>query len=152
VAAARAALASWLGPAGDAASITTQSVDRVDWPDGCLGIGRAGRVCTQALVSGFRIDLGLGDVTFEVRTDLTGAVVLWAPTVMLLTFFDSTSSNFVHLKTDDGNDLDVQAVPGSDFGVQTSELTPGDLVSVGLANSPQGEGGLLLVWLDPVSD
>jgi len=145
------ALAIWLGPVGDRSSITLRSAEAVTWRNGCLELNRAGRLCTEALVDGFRVDLALGNATFEVRTDSRAAVVLWAPRVQILGRFAAASPNFVRLTTDDGGTIEAQTVFGSDFGVEVAMLTTGDAVGVALADSPQS-GGLLLVWLDPVPD
>ena len=84
---AREALARWLGPVGDAGSIELVSADGVVWPNGCLGLSRAGVMCTEALVPGYRVMLRLGVATYEVRTDETGRQVRWAPQVQLLVRF-----------------------------------------------------------------
>ncbi len=153
-AAARAAidaLAIWLGPVGDRSAITLRSVEAVTWRNGCLELNRAGRFCTEALVDGFRVELALGNATFEVRTDARASVVLWAPRVQILARFAAASPNFVRLTTDDGGTIEAQTVFGSDFSVEVATLTAGDAVGVALADAPQS-GGLLLVWLDPVPD
>lgn len=149
--AAAAALATWLGPVGDAASIVVRSVEPVTWPDGCLGLGRAGRACTEAEVPGFRVELDLGDATYEVRTDAGGDVALWAPRTQILARFAEAGPNVLEFTSDDGLAIVTQAVPGSDFGVDPLALAPGTPVGLGLADAPQS-GGLLLVWLDPVAD
>jgi hypothetical protein len=102
------------------------------------------------LVAGYRVLLDLANATYEIRTDATGDVVLWAPDVQVLARYAEASANFVQLTTDDGGTINAQAVPGSDFGVQPRSLNPGDPVGVALADAPQS-GGLLLVWLDPVA-
>jgi hypothetical protein len=37
----------------DAADVSLVSLERVSWPDGCLGLHSPGRVCSQALVEGW---------------------------------------------------------------------------------------------------
>ncbi len=44
-----------------AADITVSSLSAVMWPDGCLGLGGPGVVCTQALVPGWLAILGAPD-------------------------------------------------------------------------------------------
>lgn len=145
------ALARWLGPAGDRDSIEVVSVEEVDWPDGCLGIHRVGRVCTMAIVPGFRVMLGLGQATYEVRTDTTGRVTAWAPQVRIPARFVEAGPNVVLLETDDDGRIDAQLVPGSDLGVDLDELSRGDPVGAALAPAPQRDGQLV-VWLDPPAE
>ncbi|NJM48150.1 MAG: hypothetical protein HC860_19895 [Alkalinema sp. RU_4_3] len=38
-------------------SVTLVSIKPTSWPDGCLGLGRPGQVCSQALVPGWKIEL-----------------------------------------------------------------------------------------------
>lgn len=145
------ALAIWLGPVGDPASITVSSVEAVTWPDGCLGLSRVGQACTEALVDGFRIELALGDGVYEVRTDLTGDVVLWAPSVQILAQFKEAGTNLIQFTTDDGGTIEAQPVFGTGFGVDPDTLAEGDPVGIALADAPQS-GPQLLVWLDPASE
>ncbi len=42
------------------------------WADGCLGLGTANELCTQALVSGWRVVMGYQQQTWTYRTDDTG--------------------------------------------------------------------------------
>jgi len=146
-AAAIEALGTWLGPVGDPSAITVDSVEKVIWPNGCLGLSRAGVACTEGLVDGFRIDLGLGDAAYEVRTDVGGNVVMWAPGVQLLAFFKEASTNSVQFTTDDGGLIEAQPVAGTSYGVDLESLVEGNVVGVAIADAPQG-GGALLVWVD----
>lgn len=141
-------LATWLGPVADPAAITVDSVEPVTWNNGCLELVRPGQVCSQALVDGYRVMLGLAQAVYEVRTDATGAVTLWAPQTQALVMFQSVSTNLFEFMTDDGNTLVAQLVFGTLYGVEAATLSEGDPVGVGLADAPQS-GGFLLVWLDP---
>lgn len=38
-------------------NITLVAITPTTWPDGCLGLGRPGQMCSQALVSGWKIEL-----------------------------------------------------------------------------------------------
>ena len=145
---AREALAEWLGPVGDAGSIELVSADGVVWPNGCLGLSRAGVMCTEALVPGYRVMLRLGVATYEVRTDETGRQVRWAPQVQLLVRFVESSAGVAVFETDDGNELSTRLVPGTGFGVDLSTLSAGTAVGIGIADGPQA-GVTLLVWVDP---
>lgn len=140
----------WLGPAGDPGSLQLQSVDEVTWSDGCLELSRAGQGCIQVLVPGYRILFMMGSATYEVRSDLSGDNVRWAPQVMILVRFKEASTNVVAFSTDDGGTITTRAVFGTDFGVDVATLQPADPVGIAIVDGPQG-GDPLLVWLDPVS-
>ena len=147
VEAAREALARWLGPVGDAGSIEVVSVEAVEWPNGCLGLSRAGQMCTEALVPGFRVALGLGVAVYEVRTDRTGAQVAWAPQVQILVRFLQSSTNVAVFETDDCNEVPTRLVPGTGFGVDLLTLSQGTPVGIAVADGPQA-GMTLLVWVE----
>jgi hypothetical protein len=38
-------------------SIAVVSVERVDWPDACLGVSQPGVACAEVITAGFRITL-----------------------------------------------------------------------------------------------
>lgn len=142
------ALATWLGPVADPAAISVSSVEPVTWPNGCLGLSRVGRVCTAALVEGFRVELALGNGIYEVRTDQSGGTTVWAPRTQITATFQEGLTNLFVFATDDGGTIEAQPVFGTDFGVDPDTLAEGDAVGVALADAPQG-GTQLLVWLDP---
>lgn len=142
------ALATWLGPVADPSAITVVSVEAMTWPDGCLGLDYGNEACTEALVEGFRVELGLGDATYEARTDAAGAVTRWAPGTEILVRFESAVTNLATFTTDDGGTLEAQPVPGTVYGVELSALSPTNPVGVGLADAPQRDG-FLLVYVDP---
>ncbi|MHB1318128.1 MAG: PA14 domain-containing protein [Anaerolineae bacterium] len=70
VALARLDLAGRLGISADA--ILTDSVESVQWPDSCLGLG--GPDCATVVTPGYRIWLRAGDRTYQYRSDTAGAV------------------------------------------------------------------------------
>lgn len=74
--AAREALAREVGTKFE--DIRVVSVVQVDWPDGCLGIAKPGRMCTQAIVPGYRIILEANGKEYEYRADLSGRQVILA--------------------------------------------------------------------------
>jgi len=145
------ALASWLGPLADTSLVSIVSTEDVEWPNGCLGIARANIACTEALVPGFRIRLGLGVAVYEVRTDLAGDQTEWAPQTELLVRFAESSTNVALFTADDGNELPVRLVPGTAFGVNLLATEPGTPVGIAIADAPQG-GDPILVWVDRVSE
>jgi hypothetical protein len=56
--------------AGDGASLV--SVERVQWPDSCLGLARAGEVCAQVVTPGYRVVVSLGGRQLEYHTATDG--------------------------------------------------------------------------------
>jgi hypothetical protein len=71
--AAQAALAARLGVA--AGQIAIVSVERVEWPDVCLGATGEGELCAQVLTPGYRIVLEAESGQYEVHTDERGQAV-----------------------------------------------------------------------------
>jgi hypothetical protein len=57
------------------ASIVLQNVERVEWPDTCLGVGQAGQGCAQVVTPGYRIIFYANGQSYEVRVDDTGRVL-----------------------------------------------------------------------------
>jgi hypothetical protein len=55
-----------------AKQIQVRSATPATWPDGCLGLARPDEICTQMMVSGWRIILGHGQQTWRYRTDQSG--------------------------------------------------------------------------------
>jgi hypothetical protein len=74
---AQARLAEELGISS--ADIQIVASEQAEWPDGCLGLGLADEICTQAIVPGWQITLQVNDQVYEVRTDEIGQVVRIAP-------------------------------------------------------------------------
>jgi len=58
--------------------ITLISSESVTWPDGCLGVQKAGVMCTQALVEGYKIIFEADGKEYEVHTNGTGSSVVLA--------------------------------------------------------------------------
>lgn len=146
--AARDALASWLGPVGDPASIAVKAIERLTWTNACLDLPRAGQTCAEVRVDGYRIEFVLANATYEVRTDSIGEVVRWAPETLALVRFAESSANFFAFTTDDGGTIEAQPVPGTSFGVDVLSLEEGDPVGIALVAAPQREG-FLVIWIDP---
>ena len=61
-----------LKASGGGASVV--SVERVDWPDSCLGVARAEEVCAQVITTGYRIVVTRDGKQLEYHTDLRGSV------------------------------------------------------------------------------
>lgn len=50
-------------------------VERVEWPDSCLGLGQPNETCALVVTPGWRVRLRMDDREIEVRTDDTGEQV-----------------------------------------------------------------------------
>lgn len=48
------------------------SVEKVEWPDACLGLPGKGELCAEVIVPGWLIVLQAGTNAYELRTDLNG--------------------------------------------------------------------------------
>jgi hypothetical protein len=71
------ALARDLGVSPDA--VTVADVERVEWPDACLGVREPGRLCAQVITPGLKITLVAAGRTSVYHSDLEERVVRAAP-------------------------------------------------------------------------
>jgi hypothetical protein len=53
--------------------------EKVDWPDGCLGLSQAGEMCTQVVTPGYKVILQVNQTQYIYRTNLDGTLVLSEP-------------------------------------------------------------------------
>lgn len=74
---ARALLVKVLGIAPGDIRLVSRSA--VEWPDSCLGAPAKGQMCAEVITPGYAIVLEAQGAQYEVRTDLTGQVVVLAP-------------------------------------------------------------------------
>ncbi len=56
------------------ADLEVRQVERVSWPDACLGAPQPNEVCAQVITEGFRIELAAGAKTYRYHSDLGTAV------------------------------------------------------------------------------
>jgi len=61
----------------DPSLIQVLSYTFVVWSDGCLEYPHPNEDCTQALTSGWRILLQLGDQEIEIHSDEMGGIIRW---------------------------------------------------------------------------
>ncbi len=59
----------------DPDTITLVSVEKVEWPDGCLGVQTPGVMCTMVITPGYRVVLEAGGKQYEFHTNESGDVV-----------------------------------------------------------------------------
>lgn len=76
VTAAQAKLAQQLGV--ERSAIKLVKSEKVQWPDGCLGVKQPGIMCTMMVTPGYRVILEAAGQSYEFHTDLTGDTVLLA--------------------------------------------------------------------------
>jgi hypothetical protein len=63
-------------------AITLVSVEAVEWPDGCLGLGTLSEMCTMAIVPGYRVVFEVDGQTYIYRTDSAARSVRMQPVTM----------------------------------------------------------------------
>lgn len=56
------------------ADLEVRQVERVSWPDACLGAPQHDEVCAQVVTEGFRIELAAGAKTYRYHADLESTV------------------------------------------------------------------------------
>ena len=54
-------------------------VQRVQWPDTCLGVQQAGIMCAFHVVDGFKITLSANGQSYEVHSNLDGSQIMLVP-------------------------------------------------------------------------
>jgi hypothetical protein len=54
-------------------------VQRVQWPDTCLGVQQAGIMCAMHVVDGFKITLSANGQSYEVHSNLDGSQIVLVP-------------------------------------------------------------------------
>jgi len=69
-----AAVLDVLATAGAGASLL--SVERVSWPDACLGAARPGEICAQVITPGYRVELERDGERIEYHASRAGAARL----------------------------------------------------------------------------
>jgi hypothetical protein len=63
----------------DVEQVKVVSVEQVEWPDGCLGLGQANESCIAVVTPGFNITLEVDGQAYEVHTDEQGVNIRQAP-------------------------------------------------------------------------
>lgn len=59
--------------------VNIKQAETVQWPDACLGLAKSGEMCAQLIVSGWRIVLSDGKMTWVYRTDNQGHTIRLEP-------------------------------------------------------------------------
>jgi hypothetical protein len=66
-----------LGVAVETVKIT--QVEKMDWPDGCLGLPQGDEVCTEAITPGWLLTFNIDGKDYKYRVDKTGTVIRQEP-------------------------------------------------------------------------
>ena len=60
-------------------NIKIKTVEKKDWPDGCLGLPQGDEACTQAVTPGWLLTFVVNDLEYRYRVDETGTVIRQEP-------------------------------------------------------------------------
>jgi hypothetical protein len=60
-------------------SIQLESIEQMEWPDGCLGLGGPDESCTAAVTPGWLLVFSADGQEFRFRADQTGTVIRQEP-------------------------------------------------------------------------
>jgi hypothetical protein len=60
-------------------SAQLKSVEPMDWPDSCLGLGEPNETCAQTVTSGWLLVFDVNGQEFRIRVDQTGTVIRREP-------------------------------------------------------------------------
>ena len=60
-------------------SIQLQSIEQMEWPDGCLGLPEPDEVCTEAITPGWLLVFTADGQEYRFRADQTGTVIRREP-------------------------------------------------------------------------
>jgi hypothetical protein len=54
-------------------------VEKMDWPNGCLGLPQGDEVCTEAITPGWLLTFNIDGKEYKYRVDKTGTVIRQEP-------------------------------------------------------------------------
>ena len=60
-------------------SIQLKSIEQMEWPDGCLGLGGPDESCVQAVTPGWLLVFSANGQEYRFRADQTGTVIRQEP-------------------------------------------------------------------------
>ena len=60
-------------------SIQLNSIEQMDWPDGCLGLPEPDEACTDAITPGWLVAFTVDGQEYRFRVDQTGTVIRQEP-------------------------------------------------------------------------
>lgn len=97
-----------------AADIQVDKIERVEWPNGCLGVQMPGRMCTQMIVPGYRVIFSYQGKQYEFHTDEAGGSIAMASAPL-----PQTMDKVITWQQTENN-----ACSRVEIGVQTSAFGP----------------------------
>jgi hypothetical protein len=56
-------------------SIQIQNVEKMDWPNSCLGLPEGDEVCAEAITPGWLLTFNIDNQVYKYRVDSTGTVI-----------------------------------------------------------------------------
>jgi len=62
-----------------AENIQIEKVEKMDWPNSCLGLPGADEVCAEAITPGWRLVFNVTGREYRYRVDATGTVIRQEP-------------------------------------------------------------------------
>ncbi|HLF28437.1 MAG TPA: PT domain-containing protein [Anaerolineae bacterium] len=117
----------------DLNEIAIVSAEKVEWPDGCLGVSIEGSLCTQVITPGYRVILEAEGERYEYHTDESGGNVILA---------SAPEPNI--------EDVAIEWTRADDGPCQAAQIG-GEQVAFGVCNGPMMPGRLI-AELDRPSD
>jgi len=61
------------------ANIKITNVEKMDWPNGCLGLPQGDEVCTEAITPGWLLTFNIDGKESKYRVDKTGTIIRQEP-------------------------------------------------------------------------
>jgi hypothetical protein len=60
-------------------SIQLQNIEKMDWPNSCLGLPEGDEVCAEVITPGWLLTFNINDQVYQYRVDSTGTVIRQEP-------------------------------------------------------------------------
>ena len=60
-------------------NIQIQKIQKMDWPNSCLGLPQGDEACTEVVTPGWLLTFNINDQQYQYRVDSTGTVVRQEP-------------------------------------------------------------------------
>ncbi|HEX2996315.1 MAG TPA: hypothetical protein VHP14_15930 [Anaerolineales bacterium] len=60
-------------------NIQLEDVEKIDWPDACLGLPQDDEACAQVVTPGWSLKFNIGGQEYKYRVDETGTVIRQEP-------------------------------------------------------------------------
>lgn len=150
-------LAEWTGvPETD---LRLTAIERVEWPDACIGIANPAVACAEVITPGYRVTLhhvNAPDVPYLVHANETGRYAwapLFGPEERTVAGVDAAAGTVTLERIEGGTDAMGtlhRVAPGSTLEVPLAALQPGQRVVIGTAPAVDGAREGLIVLLAPV--